>query len=61
MYFYLAQSKSNKTYYLKQNDVIHYATYMTFCITTQFLVNYYACRFFWNVYECLLGLVFDAL
>ena len=56
--FYIAQSKSNKTLSFKKNDAIHYVTYVTFCITIQFLINY-ACRFFWNVYNCLLGLVFD--
>ena len=34
LYFYIDQPNSNKTYYLKQNDTIHYVTYVTFCITT---------------------------
>ena len=27
-------------YHLKQNDAIHYVTYVTFCITTEFLINF---------------------
>ena len=29
-----------KPYHLKQNDAIHYVTYVTFCITTEFLINF---------------------
>ena len=43
--FVYSQIMHDKPYSLKQNYAIHSVTYVTFCITTLFLGNYYACRF----------------
>ena len=58
--FNIAQSLTTQPFYLKQNYTVHYVTDVKFCIPTLFLGSYYGCRFFWNVYYCPFGLVFDA-
>ena len=53
VFLYSPIKKQQNPNYSKQNDALHYVTNVTFCITTQVLLSYYACLIFWNVYDCL--------